>query len=356
MSFFNELFSAPYWGYIIFGNELRAFALALIFFVALLIAFYIFQAIVLNRLNKLAKKTETEYDNALLQIVESIRPPFYSFLAFYFATLVLNFNDTVRRIITIVLLAWVVYQAIIALQLLIDFFIKRKVTEEGEDTAKSAIGTMGNIAKAVLWLLGLLFMLSNLGVNVTSVVAGLGIGGIAVAFALQNILSDLFSSFAIYFDKPFKVGDFIVVGEHLGTVERIGIKTTRLRALQGEEIVISNKELTSTRVQNFKKMQERRIAFSFGVTYQTPSKKMEHIPGMVKEIIEEIKEARIDRVHFKQFADSALSFEVVYYVLSPDYNKYMDIQQEINLKIKQAFEKESIEMAYPTQTIYLAKS
>ncbi|MCK5590629.1 MAG: mechanosensitive ion channel family protein, partial [Candidatus Pacebacteria bacterium] len=174
--------------------------------------------------------------------------------------------------------------------------------------------------------------------------------------AFQNILEDLFSSFAILFDKPFKVGDFIVVGEHKGVVQKMGIKTTRLKSTGGEEIVISNKELTSARLQNFKKMKERRIGFNFGVTYETPTGKLKAIPGTVKDIIDSIEKARFDRSHFTQFDDSALTFETVYYVTTSDYVVYRDIQQEINLRIKELFEKDGIDMAYPTQTIYLNKS
>jgi MscS family membrane protein len=179
--------------------------------------------------------------------------------------------------------------------------------------------------------------------------------GVAIAFAFQNILEDLFSSFAIVFDKPFKIGDFIIVGDKLGVVEKIGIKTTRIKSLQGEEIVISNKELTSAQVRNFKKMETRRISFSFGVTYQTPTEKLKGIPKTVESIIEETDNVRFDRAHFNEFGDSALLFEVVYYVEGNDYNMYMDAQQQINLKIKESFEKDGIEMAYPTQTIFLQK-
>jgi small-conductance mechanosensitive channel len=200
-----------------------------------------------------------------------------------------------------------------------------------------------------------IFIMSNLGFDVTSLVAGLGIGGIAVALALQSVLSDVFSSFSIYFDKPFQAGDFIIVGQHMGIVKHIGIKSTRIQTLQGEELIISNKELTSARVQNFKKMEKRRITFTFGVTYQTPVKKLKKIPEMVKEIVAKIELADLDRVHFRKYGDFSLNFEVVYYVKIPDYGKYMDTQQEINLALKERFEKEGIEFAYPTQTIFLNK-
>ena len=192
--------------------------------------------------------------------------------------------------------------------------------------------------------------------DIKSILAGLGIGGIALALAAQDTLKNFFGSLVIIADKPFEIGDFIVVGSNNGIVKKIGIKTTRIQTLQGEELIISNKELTESRIQNFGRMRERRIQFNFGVCYETPLEKLKKIPEIVKEIITNIEKTRLDRVHFKEFGDSALIFEVVYYVLSPDYSEYMDIQQKINFALKESFEKEKIEFAYPTQTIYLAKT
>ena len=203
--------------------------------------------------------------------------------------------------------------------------------------------------------MGLLLILSNLGFDITTLIASLGIGGVAIALAVQSILSDLFNSLSIYVDKPFTVGDFIIVGDHMGTVQKIGLKTTRIQALQGEEIVISNSELTSSRVRNFKQMQKRRIVFAFGVTYDTSTEKVKKIPEMVKNAIDPLEKAEYDRAHFKNFGDSSLDFEVVYYVLTGDYTEYMDIQQSINLRIMEEFEKEGIEMAFPTRTVHLVK-
>lgn len=338
-----------------FGNTVGEYVGALFIFVFALIVFKLFQWSILGWLNRLAKKTETDLDDTLIKIVKSLRPPFYSFLAFYVAIQALSLNDFIATVVNVVLIIWVIYQVIIGLQILIDYSISRRFAREGDATARSALSVLGRIFKGIIWGFGILLILSNLGINISSLIAGLGIGGIAVAFALQNILSDLFSSFAIYFDKPFQIGDFIVVGDHVGTVEKVGIKTTRLRALQGEEIVISNRELTSARVQNFKKMSERRIQFSFGVVYQIPAEKLQKIPAIVKEVVEAVPLVRFDRAHFKKFDDSALLFEVVYYMQTPDYSAYMDAQQAINLGLFRKLEKEKIEFAYPTRTIFLEK-
>lgn len=218
--------------------------------------------------------------------------------------------------------------------------------------ALSLIQFMGRVA---VWSLAALLILDNLGFNVTALVAGLGIGGIAVALAAQNVLGDLFASLAIVLDRPFEVGDFIVFGDgYMGTVERIGIKTTRIRALSGEQLVCANSDLLGSRVRNYKRMQERRVVFSVGVTYETPPDKLARIPQMLREIVEAQGSAtRFDRAHFQKFGDSSLDFEVVHWVQSPDYNLYMDIQQAINLAIFNTFAAEGIQFAYPTRMLHL---
>jgi len=348
-----KIWDYPAWNYIYLGNALGDYALAIGYFIVFLVVFKIFQSVILYQLNRLADKTKTDLDDKLIDLVESVRPAFYSFLALYLAIGFIKINDLVHKIIMVVFITWIVYQTIISLHSLIDYAI-RKYSEKNASTS-DAINLLGRVAKISLWFIGTLLVLSNLGVDISSLIAGLGIGGIAIALALQNILSDLFSSFAIHFDKPFVVGDFIMVENKMGTVEKIGIKTTRLRALQGEEIVISNRELTNAQIQNFKKLKERRISFSFGVKYNTSQEKLGKISEIIKKNIDNIDKARFDRAHFKKFSDSSLDFEVVYYVEEADYTKYMDIQQDINMGIKGEFEKEKIEFAYPTQTIYIEK-
>ncbi len=337
------------------GNTLEDFIVAGGAFLVLLLVFKLLQAILFYRFKKLAEKTATAADDVFIEILRSIRPPFYSYLSFYLAMSFLELPGAFRKVINVILVVWAVYQVTLALQILIDYLLHGRLKDAAAASNREALKVLGKVLKGILWTIGVLFILSNVGIDVTSFIAGLGIGGVAVALALQNILSDLFSSFAIFFDKPFEVGDFVVVGENLGVVERIGIKTTRLRALQGEEIVISNRELTSVRIQNFKKMKERRVAFSFGVTYDTPIEKLKEIPQIIKEIITAEELARFSRAHFNKFDDSALNFEVVYYVQTADYDKYMDINQDIHLKVKEAFDKRKISMAFPTRTIYLER-
>jgi len=240
---------------------------------------------------------------------------------------------------------------------LITFWVNREIKHQLEEEKDAATATTLNavafLGKIALWTVVLLLALDNLGIDITALITGLGIAGIAMALALQTILGDLFASISIVVDKPFLVGDFIIVGEHLGTVERVGLKTTRIRSLLGEQLVFSNAELLRTPIRNFKRMFQRRIVFSFGVVYATPYDKLAAIPGMVREIIESQPNTRFDRAHFKEYGDFALKFEAVYIVLVPDFGVHMDIQQAINLELYRRFQSNGIEFAYPTQTVYL---
>jgi len=240
---------------------------------------------------------------------------------------------------------------------LIAFWISNYRKEKLQEDAASVTTfiAISFLIKLALFTVLFLLILANFGIDITALIAGLGIGGIAIALALQNILGDLFASLSIAMDKPFVIGNFINVDTFFGTVEHIGLKTTRVKSISGEQIIFSNADLLSSRVRNFKKMEERRILFAFGVTYEIGSDKLKAIPSIVKEIIQSKEDVRFDRVHFKEFGDFSLNYEVVYYVLVPDYSVYMDIQQQINLELYERFEKVGIDFAYPTQLVYINK-
>ena len=336
-----------------FGNSMLEYTIALATFLVTLILFKVFQWVALVQLKRIAEKTTTNLDDTMVKIVQSFTPPFYLFLAFWVALRPLEIVGFADKFITAVLIIWVVYQVVIAAGIFFEDIVFKKFARDRDPNTRSALQLLVNLGKGALWGLGVILMLSNLGVDVSSLLAGVGVMGIAIGFALQGILSDLFSSFSIYFDKPFKAGDFIVVGDHLGTVEQIGVKSTRLRALGGEELIISNQELTSARIQNFHDLAERRVVVHFGVLYETPAKKVRAIPKMVQDIVEGQESTRFDRTHFYNFGDSSLDFELVYYALTDDYGEHMDIEQEIFLQIFEAFEKEGIGFAYPTRTLYI---
>lgn len=260
--------------------------------------------------------------------------------------------------------AWM--QAIFVMALVLQFMVwgNRALTAwserfSGEDfvdraAQRTTMKMLLFFGRLMVFVLGLLIIVDNLpGVDITALVASLGIGGIAVALAVQSILSDIFASLTITLDKPFVLGDFIIVDDHLGAVENIGLKTTRIRSLSGEQLVFSNADLLSSRIRNFKRMEQRRVAFEIQATYDTPIEKIRKIPGRFREIIESLEDTRFDRAHFKAHGAHSLDFEIVYYVHGPDYNLYMDRQQAINLAIHEFFEEEGIEFAFPTQTLYL---
>jgi small-conductance mechanosensitive channel len=229
-----------------------------------------------------------------------------------------------------------------------------RVTERNPGAA-TTVGALGLVGKALLWTLMALLVLHNAGVNITALIAGLGIGGVAVALALQTILADVFASISILLDKPYQVGDFIAVGDSMGTVEAIGIKTTRLRSLSGEQLVFSNGELLKSRIRNFMRMTERRVEFSIGVAYSTPYLKVELIPSMLREIISSNEQVRLERANFKEFGEGSLTFECVYFVKDLSYTVFLGVQESINLEILRRFQVEEIELAHPQRTLYVAQ-
>ena len=342
------------------GNKIQEYLLFFGIFAASLVFLRIFKFVIVKKIKNLSAQTQTEIDDLFFRIIESIGWLFYLLLSLFLALQFINFPGWLEKAVDYALIIIAVYYAVKAAQAVIDFGVKRTVKkmEEKEESASfdpSVVKLLSKIAKILLWVIALVIILQNLGYNVSTLVAGLGLGGLAVAFAIQAILADIFASFSIYFDKPFQVGDFIIVGDDMGVVSKIGIKSTRMTSLTGEELVISNKELTESRIHNYKKMKERRIAFSFGVLYETPNEKLRKIPEIIKDIALKIDLVRLDRVNFKDFGDFSLNYEVVYYLNSSDYNEYMNVQEEINLEIKEALEKEGIGIAYPTQTVYLNK-
>jgi small-conductance mechanosensitive channel len=231
---------------------------------------------------------------------------------------------------------------------------KRRRSMTTDRAAVGSLGIIGFILNVAIWALVLLLTLDNLGVDITALVAGLGIGGIAVALAVQNVLGDLFASLSITLDRPFVIGDFLAVGDFLGSVEYIGIKSTRLRSLSGEQIIMSNSDLLSSRVRNYGRMSERRVVFSTSITYETPLELIERVPAVIREIVEAQQGTRFDRSHFARHAAASLDFETVYYVLSADFNRYMDIQQAINLRLHRELTRLGVQFAYPTQRLLIA--
>ena len=318
---------------------------------------YLVRRIAVSRLAQLAAQTTVEWDDALVDLLSRTHALFLLIVAVFVGSLMLRLPEAGRQGLFAITAATLVLQGGIWANGLIMFWSQRDAARRRtKDPASVAtVNAMAFVGRLILWSVVLLLVLDNLGFDVTALLAGLGVGGVAVALAVQNILGDLFASLSIVLDKPFTVGDFLVLGEFLGSVEHIGLKTTRLRSLSGEQLVFSNADLLGSRIRNYGRMFERRVVFKIGVTYQTPREKLARIPGMIRAAIEEQDNTRFDRSHFQAYGDFSLNFENVYYVLSPDYNLYMDIQQAINLRIHQQFEQEGIDFAYPTHTVFIAR-
>jgi len=338
------------------NNSTEAFAIAAGIAIAAFFVFMSIRGFINTRLRKLADKTSVSWDNLLVDVFGGT----YSWMLFLFAALIgahyIEFSDKVDVRLSQALMALVFLQIGFWLSSGVAYSLKKKAERHeanNEGASATAIAVAGFTIRLILWSIVVILVLDQFGFNVTTLIASLGVGGVAVALAVQNILGDLFASLSIALDKPFVIGDFIVVGDVTGTVEHVGLKTTRIRALSGEQIVVSNGDLLSSRIHNYKRLHERRIVFQFGVLYDTPADTLEAIPGMVKDIVAATDNTRFDRAHFSAFGASSLDFEVVYYVTSDNYTTYMDAQQAINLAMVRQFAEQDIGFAFPTRTLHL---
>ena len=337
------------------GNSLIQWISAALVAVGAMLLFWAVGRLVLRRLESLSSRTLTGVDDLVAELFKKTKLVFVLLVGVWAGSHILALSAEVDHWIREILVVGLLLQGALWTTGILTHFIGRyhaRQLEADPETA-TAMGAVSFLGKITIWTIFLLLALQNLGINVTTLLASLGIGGIAVALALQNVLGDLFASLSIVLDKPFVVGDFIIVDDFMGTVEHVGLKTTRVRSLSGEQLVFSNSDLLKSRIRNYKRMRERRILFTVGVTYDTDEETVARIPAMIREAVEARDDTRFDRAHFKGFGDSALTFETVYYMLVPDYNTYMDVQQEINLELLGRFREEGIDFAFPSRTVYL---
>ncbi len=316
-------------------------------------------SIVLRQATRFSKQTDIIWDDILIDFVESLSKFLFIVVSLSVATRFIVLSDVWQGRVDTTMIVLTLVAIILSLQQflvrVIRIILRRRAPEDSQEAARSMADFLGIIVRVLLWAIGLVMILQNLGFKVTALLGSLGVLGIAVGFALQNVLSDFFAFFSIYFDKPFEVGDFIMVGDTGGTVKHIGIKSTRISTLRGEELVISNKQLTETAVHNFKKLETRRVLFTFGVEYGTPLKKVQLIPELVTEIAQQVADIDFKRVHLVNLGDSALEFEVEYYVTTQEYLRSVEVQHQINMQLMEVFAKHKISFAFPTQTIHLEK-
>jgi small-conductance mechanosensitive channel len=348
----------PFWQQVYWGNTVLAYAIAIGGIILAWAVIRIVKKIVLAQVEKFTQKTSNSYDDLLTKIIEKFIVPWVYIFVNYSIIQQLNLHPRLDRVLdgamAVVSMFYVVRLINFMIQVLISGYMRRKGESEARITHLSG---MLIVVKAFVWVIGLLMLASNFGFDVSTLLASLGVGGIAIALASQAILGDLFSYLVIFFDKPFEIGDFVILsGDTLGTIEYIGIKTTRIRSLFGEQLIISNTNMTNSIIRNYKRMEYRRIVFKVGAIYETPPELLKRIPAMLKEIVLEQENVRFDRAHLQEYGAYSVNFEIVYYINSPDYNVYMDIQQSILYRIHEEFSKNGIEFAYPTQTVFMGGS
>jgi small-conductance mechanosensitive channel len=327
---------------------------SIIFSLAIIIA-WIGHTVFKRYLCRWASKTQTNLDD---EILRNIRAPIFLlgilFGLYYGLTgvaLLQPYADDFAIAFTVGQILVVTFTITRITNVLISWYAEQRAKQKRK-VSTHLLSILKRVLQVIVYAFALVLILGMFGQDLSGILVGFGVGGIAVALAVQNILSDALTAFSIYFDRPFELGDFVVVGDYAGTVTKIGIISTRIQLLQGEELVISNKNLISSSVRNFRKLKRRRIVLTIKVTCETSVEKLKKIPKIISKILEETKMTDLDRVHFSELGDFSLNFEVVYYIKTGDYNKYMDIQQHINYRLLEEFEKEEIETAYPTQKVF----
>jgi small-conductance mechanosensitive channel len=338
----------------IYGNSVRAWLVTALAFAVAFGLLVLARYFITRRVAAVVGRTSTRFDDLALELARRTRIYFLFAIALVIAVRFVELPSRIAGLLDKLVALVVLLQAARWATGAIGFYVARHVEKRrGTSDAANlwAARMLGFAANVAVWAVILVALLDNLGFDVTTLVTGLGIGGIAIALAVQNVLSDVFAAMAIVLDKPFVVGDFIVVDNFAGSVEQIGLKTTRLRSLSGEQIIFSNNELLKGRIRNYKRLYERRNVFSTDVTYDTPTNVVQRIPSMIREIVETQAPVRFDRSHLSAYTESGLRFETVYYVLDPDYNKHMDIQQVIFLTLLERFRSEGIDIALPTRVV-----
>ncbi|MEM1417438.1 MAG: mechanosensitive ion channel domain-containing protein [Myxococcota bacterium] len=338
----------------VWAGTVGAWALALGIFLAVLAAGRLVVRVLHRRLQKAAKLTEQVLDDALVEAIGETRGWFYVALGLRLATGHLALPARLREVVDGLTMLAFLWQIGLWVGHLARSGVDDWVQRAGEDDAarrRTAAGAFKLTLRIVVWSVLLLVFLQNLGVEIGGLLAGLGVGGVAAALAVQNVLGDLFASLSIYFDRPFDVGDFVVVGDYMGEVDRIGWRSSRLRSLGGELLVLANSDLAKSRVRNFRKMFRRRVVTKVGVVYGTPHDTLRDAPGLLRESVEAVEGTTFERAHFQAFGAYSLDFEMVWHVEDRDYGSFMDKQQEVLLGIHRRFEAAGLAFAFPTQTL-----
>ena len=332
----------------------REVIVALLLFLLTFILGWVIYHIFEHYFTNWAKKTKTTLDD---EIIKNIKKPIYFLvilIGLYYGLKQLSLLDPYKIEVTLIFavgqILFIIFIITRVINVLVSWYAEKIAIQRKKVIDNRILNIFKKFLHAIVYIIGFLFILNAFNIDLSGAVIGLGVGGIAIAFALQNVLSDVFSAFSIYFDRPFEVGDFIVVGQHSGTVTKIGMKSTRLQLLQGEEMIVSNREITSSSVRNYRKMTRRRVEFIIRVAPNTPLEKLKYIPQLIEKTIRGCKSAEFEMVHFKEIGPFSYNFEVVYYINTGDYSKFLDIHEKVNFALKETFEKEKIEFAFQNKS------
>jgi small-conductance mechanosensitive channel len=349
MQTFNEFLALK-----ILGNSLTDWCFGVTAFAVTFTVLPLLKTYLLRLVRRPTFSSELNSVRLILRLIPRTSRIFIWVVALNAAVYFLDFSQRVDQVLHVLILAGLWFQIGLWAMTAVEFYLERnQVAGAGDANIASSMGVLNFIARFVIWAVVVLLALDNLGVNITALVAGLGVGGIAVALAVQTLLGDLLASLSITLDKPFTVGDQLVLDNINGKVEHIGIRSTRLRSVDGEQIILSNADLLKSRLRNFGRMEERRGVLNIHVAYETSVEKLKRVPEIIAQAVQAQQNVRLDRCHFKELGASSLNFEAIYFVLDPQYDSLVNAQQAINFYIVEAFSKENIEFAYPTQTVYV---
>lgn len=344
-----------FWEQIYWGNTVRSYFIAAAGILVAWIVIRVVKKIFVTQVEKFTKRTNNRFDDLFTNLIEKFAIPWLYIVANYSIIQQLNLHPRLDKVLDGAMAFVTMYFAVRLINYMMQVLLSGYMRRRGESEQRIRhLSGMLIVVKGFVWVIGLLTLARNFGFDVSTLLASLGVGGIAIALASQAILGDLFSYLVIFFDKPFEIGDFVILGpDTLGTIEYIGIKTTRIRSLSGEQLIISNTNMTNSTIRNYKRMERRRIVFKVGVVYQTKYELLQKIPGLLKSIVLELENITFDRAHLQEYAAYCINFEVVYYLNSPDYNQFMDAQQKVFFRIHEEFSKLGIQFAIPAQTVFI---
>jgi small-conductance mechanosensitive channel len=334
------------------GNTVIQWISAIVIVLGMMVVFRIIRRLLARRASEASETAPDRIGTLLLTMLKKISALPVFLVALYIGSIPLTLDIDISNILRTIAFIALAIQAAIWGNQIINFLLVKLVKEKQEDpsSGEAAYTALSFILRLVMWTIVVLLILDNIpGMEITSLITGLGIGGIAVALAVQNILQDLFASLSIFLDKPFVIGDFIDVDGFVGQVANIGLKTTRVESLSGEEVVFANSDLLSSRIRNYKKMEVRRVLMTVGVAYETPVDMLAAMPGLLEEVVEAVEPTKFRRAHLTALNAYSLDFEVVYEVQSSSYKDFMDVRHQVLLGILRRFEQEGIEIPFPTQ-------